>query len=271
MEFIGIDEGRQQLLRGRNGEGKLTWTRSLEKYPTARAMQRISDDELLLGYDRGYAVFRTSDGEPVKDCGRWKGVTSAYRTETGQTVLTGLNLEGRRGICTVTLDAEDVVLEVQNRRGSYVRLNTPMESGHYLLCANRKILETDADLNGIRKYRARGFLHAWKARPMTDGTILVSAGYGAFMARFDSSGRLLQKFGARAQMPPAVRPNFYASFDVDNKGRIFVANWQGHGPGNGNKGRQLLCFSPGGELQGDWSWPQEISSLQGLLLLESDE
>lgn len=267
MEFIGIDEGKQQLLRGCTGEDNLRWVRSLEGFPLARAMQRISAEEILVGYNRGYFIARISDGEIIRSCDRWKGITSAHRDPSGQTVLTGLNLEGRRGICVVSLNGDDEVTEVRNRRGTYVRLNTPLDSEHFLLSVNRRILEVDGSLNTIRQYRSRGFLHAWKAMPLKDGSVLVSAGYGAFMARFSPDGRIQQRFGTKNQVSPEVQPFFYASFAVDESG-IFVANWQNHGPGNGHKGRQLLKFTLEGDYLEGWSWPDDISSLQGLLLLD---
>ena len=106
-----------------------------------------------------------------------------------------------------------------------------------------------------------------KAERMADGSTLVSAGYGAFMARFDRRGNLTSTFGGVNLMPEEVSPFFYATFQVLDDGRVMVANWQGHGPGNGHKGRQLLEFSAGGKLLDSWSDPHKISSLQGILIL----
>jgi hypothetical protein len=102
---------------------------------------------------------------------------------------------------------------------------------------------------------------------LPDGGLLVSAGYGAFMARFDAAGTLLGSFGHARQLPAEVAPFFYASFQQLADGRLLVANWQGHGPDNGHKGRQLLAFAPDGQLLATWSDPDRISSLQGILLL----
>ena len=68
-------------------------------------------------------------------------------------------------------------------------------------------------------------------------------------------------------MPDEVSPFFYATFQVLDDGRVMVANWQGHGPENGHKGRQLLEFSAAGKLLNSWSDPHKISSLQGILIL----
>jgi hypothetical protein len=48
-----------------------------------------------------------------------------------------------------------------------------------------------------------------------------------------------------------------------------VPNWQGHGPGNGKSGVQVLEFDPAGKLA--WSWKQDpavFSSIQAVLVLD---
>jgi hypothetical protein len=87
------------------------------------------------------------------------------------------------------------------------------------------------------------------------------------MARFDANGELLGTFGGEGDVPDEVAPFFYATFQQLNDGRLIVANWQGHGPDNGGKGRQLLEFDDEGRLLGSWSDPGNISSLQGILIL----
>ncbi|MBN2049769.1 MAG: hypothetical protein JW760_04940, partial [Spirochaetales bacterium] len=145
------------------------------------------------------------------------------------------------------LDRDNNITEELIIKGNYVRLVTPLEDGGFFLCVNRKIVRTDAGLSECCRYRARGFKHAWKALPLEDGKVLVSAGYGAFMAFFTDEGDLIRTFGRKGSVPREVRPYFYATFDMAVDGNILVANWQGHGTENGNKGRQLLCFSGSGE------------------------
>jgi hypothetical protein len=263
-DFLGIDEGKQTLLRAKTS-GAISWVTDLADYPTARAMQWISDDCILVGYDKGYFIADTNDGCILHSCDGWNEVTSAFRTEEGQTLLTGMNLGGRRGVWVLTLDAEDRIVSSARRRGNYVRLMRPTAEGTYLLCMNKRIVETRPDLKTVRRVRAPGFLHAWMARRLEDGSTLVSAGYGAFMALFSPKGKLVRTFGEEGRVPPEVRPYFYASFSVDDGGDILVANWQGHGPDNGDDGRQLVLFGSDGEYKASWSFPETVSSLQGLL------
>jgi hypothetical protein len=132
---------------------------------------------------------------------------------------------------------------------------------------NKVLGESDRNLNMIKKYHDRGFKHIWKALRYDNGNTLVSAGYGAFMAVFSADGQLVRKFGGKDAVPAEVKPFFYAGFDLAEDGNLLVANWQDHGPDNGRKGRQLLCFDGGFNYIRGWSFPEHVSSLQGVLLV----
>jgi hypothetical protein len=69
-------------------------------------------------------------------------------------------------------------------------------------------------------------------------------------------------------VPEKVRPFFYAMFQLLTNGNLVLANWQGHGPGFGRSGVQLLEFNPAGEIVWSWSKADLISSLQGVLVLD---
>src|SRR5690606_6285538 len=79
---------------------------------------------------------------------------------------------------------------------------------------------------------------------------------------------ILRKFGGKEDVPEAVNPFFYATFQLMPDGHIILANWQGHGEGFGNSGVQLLEFDTAGKIVWQWSEPERISSLQGLLVLD---
>jgi len=265
--FLGYDEGHQQLGlfdTGRPGGG---WTLSLAELPLARDLQRTSAQRALVGFDRGYFEVDLTTGQPTKVVDRWTGVTSVRRQSDGTTLVTGIDLEGGRGITVLTLNGYDAVVRVARREGTYVRLLRTTPEGTWLLGADDHFLETDTDLKEIRRLAAPGFRHAWMAHRFDDGTTLVSGGYGPFLALFDREGTLTKTFGGRDRVPAEVSPNFYASFEILSDGGILVANWQGHGAANGAKGRQLVEFSPDGTLRGSWSDAERISSLQGILVL----
>ena len=267
LTLLAIDEGRQRLHLVDTNDARAGWQRDLSAYPLARDLQRIGRDRALVGFERGFIEIDIATGTVLRTCERWTGVTAACRLPDGRTLVTGMNLDGGTdGINVVTLDGDLRQAGVVRRQGDYVRLMRAVDGG-YLLCTNDHILETDAMLRPLRKLAAPGFEHAWKAERLPGGGTLVSAGYGAFMACFDAAGTLVRTFGGAGEVPAEVAPFFYATFQVLDDSRIVVANWQGHGPDNGGKGRQLLVFGADGRLLDTWSDPERISSLQGILVL----
>ena len=266
--LLAIDEGRQQLSFVDTATDTFHWTLDLSPYPLARDLQRLDDRRVLVGFDRGFFELDIESGRVLTACARWTDVTAVHRRPGGHTLVTGWNLDGTGGVNVLTLDREWNVVASARRDGDYVRLMRPTRDGTYLLCTNDHILETAPDLTERRRFGVSEFEHAWKAERNADGTTLVSGGYGAVMVLFDAAGNVRQRFGAAADLPAEVAPFFYASFQQLGNGHLLVANWQGHGPDNGHKGRQLLEFDAQRRLAGTWSAPERISSLQGILVLD---
>lgn len=267
VRLLAIDEGHQRLSLIDTGANTFLWTLDLTDFPLARDMQRLDDDRVLVGYDRGYFELDWRTGRVLSRCDRWKDVTAVTRLADGSTLVTGMDLDGQGGVTVLTLDQEGRIVRSARRDGDYVRLMRTTPQNTYLLCTNDHIKETTVDLVELRRFSAPGFEHAWKAERLADGYTLVSAGYGAFMAVFDAAGTLVRRFGGAESVPDSVAPFFYASYAFLQDGHLLVANWQGHGADNGHKGQQLLRFDQEGQLVATWSAPASISSLQGLLAL----
>jgi len=265
--LIAIDEGRRQLMLVHTNLPDPVWVLDLAQYPLARDMQRLDGQRVLVGFERGFFELDIASGQVLTVCSRWNNVTAVHRRTDGFTLVTGIDLDGSGGVNVLTLDRDLAMVHSARRDGDYVRLMRPTPQGNYLLCTNDHILETTAGLVALRSFEAAGFEHAWKAERLADGSTLVSAGYGAFMARFNADGICIKLFGDEGTVPAEVAPYFYASYERLDNGRLLVANWQGHGPDNGCKGRQLLEFSGDGQLLRSWSFSAHISSLQGILLV----
>jgi hypothetical protein len=263
--LLAIDEGLQRLSLIDTATDTFHWSLDLAGHPLARDMQRLDQTRVLIGYDRGFFELDIASGKILDECARWTEVTSVHRRPDGSTLVTGYNLDGTGGVNVLTLDPANEIVHVARRDGDYVRLMRTTAAGTFLLCTNDHILETTPELKALRRFSAPGFEHAWKAERLSDGSTLVSAGYGAFMSRFDADGNCIERFGAAGQVPGEVAPFFYASFEQLPNGHLLVANWQGHGPDNGHKGRQLLEFDTARQVVGSWSAPERISSLQGIL------
>lgn len=107
---------------------------------------------------------------------------------------------------------------------------------------------------------------------LPNGNTLVSNGYGAQIAIVNSKREIIRKFpdNPKASSLSFYNPNFFAGFQVLKNGNIVVANWQGHGPGHGNSGAQLLEFDSTGVLVSYWKQNASlVSSLHGVIVMDA--
>ena len=266
-EFLALDEGLVSLLHVNENDPGQDW-RVTVPHPTPRDMQLIGEGRVLIGHDAGYSEFDIATGKLLRDEARYKGVTSARRLPNGRTLLAGVGLDGEKGIVLLQVDDTGTVKRKVTVPGDYVRLVRETARGTFLLMADVRIREIDANGVAVNEWSAPGFRHAWKAVRLPNGHVVASAGFGANLVELDADGKVMRTIGGKGQVPPAVNPNFYATFQLLPNGHIVVANWQGHGPGHGESGVQLLEFDLAGAIVWQWSDAKRISSLQGVLVLD---
>lgn len=266
-EFVAIDEGHATLLHICERDQSKNWVVPIGQ-PAARDMQLIGGGKILIGHHHGYSEFDLALGRLVKEFNSLAGVTAARRQPNGHTLIAGVDLPGTKGVAVLELDAADREIRRVNFPGDYVRLLRQTNDGTYLMSCNDRIREGSPDGKYLREFPVDGFYHAWKGLRLPNGHLMVTAGYGAFVVELDPLGNIVRKIGGRDQLPETVRPFFYAMFQLLPGGNIVLANWQGHGPGFGHSGVQLLEFDSGGGLVWSWSRPELISSLQGVLVLD---
>jgi hypothetical protein len=171
-------------------------------------------------------------------------------------------------VTVIELDSGDREVRRTQFAGDYVRLIRQTNDGTYLMSCNDRIREGAPDGTYLRDFPVDGFYHAWKALRLPNGHLIVTAGYGAFVVELDANGAVVRKFGGKESVAESVHPFFYATFQLLPNGNLVLANWQGHGAGKGDCGKQLLEFSPAGEIVWSWSQAEMISSLQGVLVLD---
>lgn len=266
-EFIAIDEGHATLLHVDEANQAKNWLVPIGQ-PAARDMQLIGDGRILIGHHHGYSEFDLYRGRLVKEFKQLEGVTAVRRQPNGHTLIAGVDIPGAKGVAVLEFDAADREVHRAIFPGDYVRLIRQTTSGTYLMSCNDRIREGSREGVYLREFPVDGFFHAWKSLRLPNGNLLVTAGYGAFVVELDAAGKILRKFGSKEQLPEKVRPFFYAMFQLLPNGHIVLANWQGHGPGFGQSGVQLLEFDGAGELVWTWSKADLISSLQGVLVLD---
>ena len=265
--FLAIDEGLVQLLHVDESHPENDWAVPIG-HPQARDMQLIGGGRLLVGHHHGWSEFDITTGKVLFENTGYEGVTAARRQPGGHTLLAGVDIAGIPGVGVVELDADGKELRKIQYECDYVRLIRQTAQGSLLMSCNDRIREADLMGNYLREFPVEGFYHAWKSLRLTNGHLLVSAGYGAFMVELDANGGIVRKFGGKEQVPKEVNPFFYATFQLLPKDHIMLANWQGHGEGFGESGIQLLEFDALGEIVWQWSDSNLISSLQGLLVLD---
>ncbi len=265
---MAIDEGHATLLHINERDQSKNWIVPVGQ-PAARDMQLIGTGRILIGHHHGYSEFDIARGRLVKEFKSLEGVTAVRRQPDGHTIIAGVDIPGTKGVAVLELDADDREMQRVIFPGDYVRLIRQTEQGTYLMSCNDRMREGSRDGKYLREFPVEGFYHAWKALRLPNGNLIVTAGYGAFVVELDPAGRILRKFGGKDQVSEKVRPFFYAMFQLLPDGNIVLANWQGHGPGLGNSGVQLLEFNHAGEIVWSWSKADLISSLQGVLVLDA--
>jgi hypothetical protein len=266
-EFIAIDEGHATLLRVNESDPSKNWIVPIGR-PQARDMQLVGGNKILIGHHHGYTEFDLTLGRVVKEFAALEGVTAARRQPDEHTIIAGVDIAGAKGVVVLELDANDKEVHRAIFPGDYVRLIRQTEQGTYLMSCNDRIREGSRDGKYVREFPVEGFYHAWKSLRLPNENLIVTAGYGAFVVELDPNGKIVRKFGGKESVPAKVRPFFYAMFQLLPNGNTVLANWQGHGPGLGGSGVQLLEFSLAGEIVWSWSKADSISSLQGLVVLD---
>jgi hypothetical protein len=267
-KFVAIDEGKGNLLYVNEYDSTKNWIVPIGK-SAPRDMQLIGKNRILIGYDGGYLEFGLDSGKILKTVSGFGGSTSARRLPNGHTLITGVNLAGATGVVIAEVDSANAILNKIVYPGDYCRIMRQTEANTYLIGRDTMIQEGDNTGTFIWKARIAGFSHAWKAVRLPSGNTLISGGYGAFMVEVDKSANIVRKFGDKASVPTAVSPYFYAMFQLLTNGDVVVANWQGHGDGHGASGIQMLEFNATGAIVWQWSKAAIISSLQGVLVLDS--
>jgi hypothetical protein len=266
-KFLAIDEGNCTLLYVDENDPSRNYAVPIGK-TTPRDMQLIGNDRLLIGHNNGYSEIDIATGEMVKDFSEYSNITSARRLFNGNTLLAGIGASGTNEIFIEELDKNDKSIRTIKFPFNYVRLIRQTAKGTYLLACDANIIEANDKGDVLWQATVEYFNHIWKAVRLPNGNTLASAGYGAFIAEVDPAGALVKKYGAREDMPEESNPSFYATMQVLPKGHIVFANWQGHGPGHGESGIQLIEVDKAGKIVWKWSDASIISSLQGVLVLD---
>lgn len=263
--FLLRDEGISQLAYIDEADPSKNWYTPI---PTGRDMQLIGNGRVLVGTGNGYEEYEIATGKKVFELTTFPGTIAAHRLRNGNTLLTGLNWQGKEGIVLLEIDPDAVIKHLYAFPGfGYPRLVRETPSGNFLITADDFVLEANTAGEIIWKVKVAGKdkPHVWQALRLANGQTVVSCGYSANLQFFHVDGSPASSITG----PAEVKPNFFAGFQILPNGNYTVINWQGHGPAFGASGTQLLEFTPTGKLA--WSWQQDatkFSSLHAVIFLD---
>ncbi len=279
-DFVGLDEGLTQLLRVNENDPAKNWvvkvapaaqpgvTRAAKWNAAPRDMQLVGGNRVLISHDAGFTEYDLATGQVIKEIASYKGIATARRLPNGDTLIAGVNLDGSTGVVVLEIDDANSIKNKTIFPGDYVRLIRETAQGTWLIMNNTMIREGDRSGKILHEWLVPGFQHAWKALRLPNGHIIAAAGYGAFMVELDANGAVVRKFFSKETEPAEVNVNFCAMFQLLSNGNIILANWQGHGPGHGASGKQIVEITPAGQIVWTWSDARIISSMQGVLVLD---
>ena len=264
--FILRDEGLSQLSYVDMANPGNNW---YVPVPPGRDQQLVGNGLVMIGTGTGYEEREIGTGKKINELTSFAGTFSARRLRNGNTLLTGLDLQGKHGLVLAEIDKDGATQHIINFPDlNYARLVRETPSGTLLITSDTTVFESDAEGKILwrAKITSKKRPHSWQALRMVNGQTIVSSGYAGNFQIFGKDGGLVKTISG----PAEVNPNFYAGFQILKNGNIVVTNWQGHGPTFGTSGVQLLEYNPGGQLV--WSWkqdPNKYSSLQGVIVLDA--
>jgi hypothetical protein len=259
------DEGMSQLAFVDLADSTKNW---YVKVSPGRDIQLVGNGRVLIGTDNGYEEHDIKTGAKIFEVTSFAGTVAARRLRNGNTLLTGLNMQGKQGIVLLEIDKDKNVKHTINfPTFPYARLVRETTKGTFLVTADDTIFECNAagEILWQAKITGRDKPHAWQALRLSNGNTIVSAGFAANFQVFGADGKLISTITG----PADVNPHFFAGYQILDNGDYVVTNWQGHGPSFGASGTQVLEYNPAGQLV--WSWKQNasrFSSLQGVIVLD---
>jgi len=281
LRVLLADEGnRKVLLLDLQNAGSATWSRQLNdttKYgDSMRDIQLVGGDRVAVSVAKGYVELDIKTGEIKKEVTTFDGVESLRRLPSGNTVL-GSNSNG--GVTLQELDNQDAPVtghKVTFTNYSNFRMLRRTPQGTFLIGAGNKLAEVNWDKQALWEMSftpAAGHdpNYMYQGLVLPDKTIAVTSGYAASILIVDPTTKAVkQTIGGKGQPDAAtIVPNFYAGYQILPNGHFVVANWEGHGGGNGGTGIQILEYDPTGLLV--WKWKQDanlVSSIHHVIVLD---
>ncbi|HZX75490.1 MAG TPA: hypothetical protein VFE57_13780, partial [Cyclobacteriaceae bacterium] len=173
-KLILRDEGLSQLSYVDLAKPSNNWYVPI---PAGRDLQLVGNGRVLIGTGTGYEEHEILTGKKVAELTTFEGTIAATRLRNGNTLLTGLNWEGKKGIVLAEVDATGKTKRLINfPEFPYVRLVRETVGGTFIITSDTIVFEGDA--NGKIVWRSkfvnttkpnRVSMHAWQALRLENG------------------------------------------------------------------------------------------------------
>ncbi|MDR1924668.1 MAG: hypothetical protein LBQ66_09850 [Planctomycetaceae bacterium] len=271
-KMIMLDESRKQILYVDQFEPKNDWVIKLTD-GGVWDVQLIGNNRILvalyeLGGFREYDLTTRKVVREVIDK-KYKRTLTAIRFTDGRTLL-GCNVN--RGYQFFLLDAEGkLAKELPHVKDTEIRIarRTPRDTIVFG-CKNDWVTEIDLDGKIVREFKVDGAKHIYHVAENAKGNLLVSAGYGCFVAEYDKQNNIVKKWGGL----PAPKNHtfiFFSKFQTLKNGNLVVATWTGHGTNDSSKGVQLAEFDNNANLVWTWHNPKIAGSINNVIILDESD
>lgn len=236
-----------------------------------RDLQLIGSDRLMVSVGDGYAEYNIKTGSLIKKVPTGNGVQSVFRLAETSTFI---GTDGPAAIKEVDSTGKQIK-KINFAVNASIRIVRPTLAGTFLVGGKVAGTMYECDSTGAIKWETQAGGEPYMALRLPNGNTLISTGYGVQMVLVGKDAKVIKKFPTSADMNgnsfwTQAKPNFFAGFQILKNGNIVVANWEGHGGGNGGNGYQLIEFDSA-LTKAVAYWKQDaslVSSLHGVLVLD---
>lgn len=238
-----------------------------------RDLQLIGNDRLMVSVGDGYAEYNVKTGAQIKKITTGSGVQSVFRLSEKYTYI---GSDGSPASVKIVDSTGKEIKKINFAVNASIRIVRPTSKGTFLVGGKVAGIMNECDSTGAVKWEANAGGEPYMALRLPNGNTMISSGYGKQMVLVGKDAKIIRQFPTAADINGSdfwtkAKPNFFGGFQILKNGNIVVANWEGHGAGNGNTGYQLIEIDSGLTKVISY-WKQDaslVSSLHGVLVLDS--
>ncbi|MEP6651861.1 MAG: hypothetical protein ABJA82_00790 [Myxococcales bacterium] len=232
---------------------------------TGRDLQLVGGGKVMLGKSNGWDEYQLSNGALMGGQHGFSGTQSAHRLADGTTMLASVS--GNTIVLKMVTATGQVQRMISYAGYNYVRLVRPTAAGTFLVTADTKVFEGDAQGMVLGTYVVPGTgQHVWKAMRLTNGNTAVATGYNATLMIFGPERTALKTLAGKVTALSSIDPHFFADFHVMPNGNYFVVNSQADS--SNARSVQLLEFDGDGKLVWQQKQPAGVRSLEAAIVLD---